>query len=1030
MDKTFNLSRWALEHKSFVVYLMLVVALAGIFEYRQLGRDEDPPFTIKTMVVKTLWPGATTLETTQQVTDRVEKKLEELPNLDYLKSYTKPGESVVFVYLKDSTRAAQVPDLWYQVRKKVGDIRKDLPPGVQGPFFNDEFGDTYALIFAMTSDGFSHRELRDYAERVRSHLLSVPDVAKIDLLGTQEEKIYLEFSTQQLSALGVDISEIIQTLEAQNAIQPSGMLNSDAEKIAVRVSGQFTSEESLKAVNLRFNGRFFRLSDIAKVQRGYADPQQPAFRYNGRDAIGLAISMRKNGDVLAFGEHLKERITEAAANLPAGIESHLVANQPEVVEEAVGEFIKTLVEAIVIVLAVSFLSLGWRPGIVVAAAIPLVLAMTFITMKIAGVSLQRISLGALIIALGLLVDDAMIAVEMMIKKLEEGYDKVAAATFAYTSTAFPMLTGTLVTIAGFVPVGFAASSAGEYTFTLFAVVGIALVASWLVAVLFTPLTGVFILPDKMKGHGHEPSRAARMFHRFLEGALHLKYWVIGVTAALFFTALVGLNYVQQQFFPSSDRPELLVDLTLPQASSINATRKVVDRLEEILKADPDIDHWSFYVGSGAVRFYLPLDQQLANDFFAQGVIVTKGFAVRPAVQQRILATLQRPEFAQVQPRVSPLELGPPVGWPLKFRVSGTDATKVRELARSFAAVLKKSSNVRNINFDWNEPSKVVRVEVDQDRARALGISSQALSQTINAVLSGTTVTQLRDDIYLIDVVARAIPEERAKLATLRSLQINVPGGRSVPLEQVATLSYGIEAPLIWRRHRLPTVTVQADTAPGVEAATVVKALSSDVAAFRSKLPEGYDVTVGGTVEESAKAEASIFAVFPFMVLLMVTILMVQLQSFQRLFMVLATAPLALIGVAAALLVSGAPMGFVAILGVVSLIGMVTRNSVILIDQIDTEIAAGQHPWNAVIMATEHRLRPILLTAAAAILGMVPIAPTVFWGPMAYAIMGGLVVATLLTLVFLPALYVAWFRITPIREHEVPGATGEVALEKP
>ena len=722
--------------------------------------------------------------------------------------------------------------------------------------------------------------------------------------------------------------------------------------------------------------------------------------------------MRKNGNVLAFGEHLKERLANGDGDLPVGIESHLVANQPEVVEEAVGEFVKTLIEAIAIVLAVSFLSLGWRPGIVVAIAIPLVLAITFVAMKLAGIGLQRISLGALIIGLGLLVDDAMIAVEMMIKKLEEGSDKVTAATFAYTSTAFPMLTGTLVTIAGFIPVGFAASGAGEYTFTLFAVVAIALVASWFVAVLFTPLIGVFILSDKIKGHGHEPSRFARAFHTLLDRVLHLKYWVIGATVALFVAALFGMQFVQQQFFPSSDRPELLVDLTLPQSSTIKETREVVDKLEKILKNDPDIEHWSFYIGSGAVRFYLPLDQQLANDFFAQGVIVTKGFKVRNAVQQRILAALRRPEFEQVQPRISPLELGPPVGWPLKFRISGPDPMTVREIAQNFASVLGKTPDARNINFDWNEPSKVVRVEVDQDRARALGISSQALSQTINAVLSGTTVTQLRDDIYLIDIVARAVPEERAKLETLRSLMINVPGGRSVPLEQVAKLSYGIESPLIWRRHRLPTITVQADTAPGLEAATVVKSLSSDIAAFKSKLPAGYDVAVGGTVEDSAKAQASIFAVFPLMILIMVTILMVQLQSFQRLFLVLATAPLALIGVAAALLVSHVPMGFVAILGIFSLTGMVIRNSVILIDQIDTEIAAGQHPWNAVIVATEHRLRPILLTAAAAILGMIPIAPTVFWGPMAYAVMGGLVVATLLTLVFLPALYVAWFRIKP------------------
>lgn len=1013
--KGFNLSRWALDHKSFVVYLMLAVAIAGLMQYGQLGREEDPPFTIKTMVVKTLWPGATTQDTIQQITDRIEKKLEELPGLDYLKSYTKPGESVVFVTLKDSTRAADVPDLWYQARKKIGDIRQSLPQGVQGPFFNDGFGDTYALIFALTSEGFTHRELRDHAERIRSELLTTPDTAKIDVVGGQDEKIYLEFSTQKLAAMGLEISQLVLSLRAQNAIEPSGTVDAGEEKIAIRVSGSFSSEESLKAVNFRVNGRHFRLSDIAGIRRGYAEPEQPSFRFNGKPAIGLAIAMAKNGNVLEFGKHIKDRLAKVTANLPVGIETHLVADQPHVVEEAVGLFIKLLIEAVAIVLAVSFLSLGWRPGIVVAIAIPLVLAITFVVMKLTGISLQRISLGALIIGLGLLVDDAMIAVEMMMTKVEEGCDKITAATFAYTSTAFPMLTGTLVTIAGFIPVGFAASGAGEYTFTLFAVVGVALVASWVVAVLFTPLIGVFILPDKLKhNHGHQPSRFARAFRDLLDRVLRAKYAVIAGTIALFVAGLGGMQLVQQQFFPNSDRPELLVDLTLPQGSTIQATQKAVNEIETVLKADADVERWSFYVGSGAIRFYLPLDQQLANDFFAQAVIVTKGLKVRAGVQQRLLEALQRPEFGHVLARVSPLELGPPVGWPLKFRVSGPDPTKVRELAHSFAALMAKTPHARNINFDWNEPSKAVRVEVDQDRARTLGISSQSLSETINAVLSGTTVTQVRDSIYLVDVVARAVLDERAKLETLRSLMIETPSGRTVPLEQFATISYGLEPPLVWRRQRLPTVTVQAETAPGMEAATVVRELAGEIAAFKSGLPPGYDVVAGGTVEDSAKAEVSIFAVFPLMLLAMLTILMVQLQSFQRLFLVLATAPLALIGVAAALLISGAPMGFVAILGIVSLIGMVIRNSVILIDQIETEIADGQHPWTAVIAATEHRLRPILLTAAAAILGMIPIAPTVFWGPMAYAVMGGLVVATALTLVFLPALYVAWFRIEPPR----------------
>ncbi len=1018
----FNLSEWALRHKSFVLYLMLIIAIAGIFSYGKLGREEDPPFSIKVMVVKTVWPGATTQDMISQVTERIEKKLEEIPSLDFLRSYTKPGESVVMVSLKDSASAAAVPDIWYQVRKKVGDIRQSLPQGVVGPFFNDEFGDTYSLIFALTSDGFTHRELRDHAERVRADLLRVPDVAKIDLIGAQDEKIYLEFSTQQMAALGLDTNLLMQTLQAQNSLQPSGTVNAGPVKIAIRVSGEFVSEEGLRAINFRANGRSFRLSDIAKVRRDYVDPPAPMFRFNGQPAIGLAVSMAKSGDALALGEHMKERMEVIRSALPIGIEPHLVADQPKVVEEAVSEFVKTLLEAVAIVLAVSFLSLGWRPGIVVAIAIPLVLAITFVCMKLLGISLQRISLGALIIALGLLVDDAMIAVEMMIKKLEEGADRVTAATFTYSSTAFPMLTGTLVTIAGFVPVGFAASGAGEYCFTMFAVVGIALVSSWIVAVLFTPLTGVFILPETLKRHGHEPSRFESMFHTVLDRALRIKYLVIAASIGLFLLAGAGMQYVQQQFFPASDRPELLVNLTLPQSSSIHATRATVDALEKVLKQDPDIERWTSYIGSGAVRFYLPLDQQLANDFFAQAVVVTKSFAARPQVQARLNAALQDPAFDNVLPRVSPLELGPPVGWPLKFRVSGPDPSKVRDVAQDFARLLGDSGNALNINFDWNEPSKAVRVEVDQDRARSLGISSQSLSQNINAVLSGATITQVRDDIYLIDVVARAVPEERAKLETLRSLMIPTASGRSVPLSQVATLSYGLEQPLIWRRQRLATITVQADVPAGVEAATVVKAIRKSINDFSTTLPEGYSVSAGGTVEDSAKAQASIFAVFPLMLLIMITLLMVQLQSFQRVFLVLCTAPLAIIGVAASLLLFHAPMGFVAILGVISLTGMVIRNSVILIDQIDTEIAHGTHPWNAVILATQHRLRPILLTAAAAILGMIPIAPTVFWGPMAYAVMGGLVVATLLTLVFLPALYVAWFRIKPpVEEHDISGA---------
>jgi len=1022
---SFNLSDWALRHKSLVVYMMLVSAVAGLYAYQKLGREEDPPFTIKTMVVKTLWPGATTQDTLLQVTDRIEKKLEEVPYLDYVKSYTKPGDSLVYVNLLDSTPAAKVPDLWYQVRKKVGDMKSLLPEGVQGPFFNDEFGDTYSIVYAFTSDGFTPRQVRDQLELVRTALLRVPDVAKVDFIGTQDEKIFLEFSTQQMAALGIDASSLMQSLSEQNAIVPSGILEEGNERIAIRVSGAFDSEESLKTINFKAGDRFYKLSDIATVRRGYVDPPQPMFRYNGEAATGLAISMSPGGDALALGEKVQAVMAEITANIPIGLEPHLVSNQPHVVEESIGEFTKTLWEAIAIVLGVSFIALGWRPGVVVAIAIPLVLAATFAAMMYFGISLQRISLGALIIALGLLVDDAMIAVEMMISKLEEGADKITAATYAYTSTAFPMLTGTLVTIAGFVPVGFAQSGAGEYCFTLFAVVGIALVVSWVVAVLFTPLTGVFILPDKIKGghHGSGPTR----FSRLLDKVLRAKYFVLAGTVLLFALSLFGMRFVQQQFFPASDRPELLVNVTLPQSASIHATEATAKRIEEIFGKDPDIAFWTFYVGQGAVRFYLPLDAQLANSFFAQAVVVTKSYTARPDVQARLDQAFAT-GFEDALIRVSPLELGPPVGWPIKFRVSGDDPLKVRDYALAFAGVMGKDRDISNINFDWGEMAKAVKVDIDQDRARAVGLTSRQIASNINAVLSGTTITQVRDHTYLIDVVARAVGEERAQLNTLRSLRLATSDGGNVPLAQVATLAYTIEPPLIWRRERQPTVTVQADVAPGVQPMTVVRQMQKDIVGFRAQMPPGYSVTAGGTVEDSGKAQASIFAVFPIVLFLMMTILMIQLRSFQKLVIVLLTAPLAIIGVAAALLLFRVPMGFVAILGVISLAGMVIRNSVILIEQIDQHVAAGEAPWEAVISATQHRLRPILLTAAAAILGMLPIASTVFWGPMAYAVIGGLMVATLLTLVFLPALYVTWFGITP--DDKPAGAGAAVAAPIP
>jgi multidrug efflux pump subunit AcrB len=1016
--KGFNLSEWAINHRPFVWYLMIAFVAAGVLSYARLGREEDPSFTIKTMIVQTQWPGATIADTMQQITDRIEKKLQETPSLYYLKSYTKPGISTIYVYLLDNTPKKEVPEIWYQVRKKVADIKGTLPQGIVGPNFNDEFGDVFGIIYAFTADGFTKRQLRDYVEQARTEILTVRNAAKAQLIGAQDQKIYLEFDTKKLAGLGVSRYAIINSLREQNAVMPSGVVQTGTEKFAVLVSGAFRSAGDFRNINLFANGKFFRLADLATIREGYADPPQPMFRSDGEPAIGLAISMAQGANILTFGRAIEHKMAEITANLPIGIEPHLVANQPEVVEQSVHHFTKSLWEAIAIVLAVSFLSLGLRAGLVVACSIPLVLAIVFAYMEYAGISLQRISLGALIISLGLLVDDAMITIEMMVSQLELGVDREHSATHAWVTTAFPMLTGTLVTVAGFVPIGFAQSGVGEYCYSLFAVIAVALLASWIVAVLFAPVIGVTILPRTMKAHGGghgEPGRFMRIFNATLRACLRFRWLVIGVTVALFAMSLYGYGFIQQQFFPASDRPELVVDLTLPQNTSIYATEDQVQRFEKLLKGDPNIERYTFYVGQGAVRFYLPLNVQLANDFFAEGVIVTKGLAERDIVKARLQRALNT-EFADLTTRIFPLEMGPPVGWPLQYRVSAPTPEAARAAAFRTAEVIGQNPNTRFINFDWNEPMKSLRVLVDQDKVRQLGVSSASLADALNAVATGTSVTQVRDSIYLVDTVARSPSEERTSLQTFRDLQVSLHNGKTIPLSQVATIGYGLEPPVIWRRDLLPTITIQADVAPGFEAKTVVTELAPAIAALAKTLPAGDKIAVGGTVEESAKGLTSVVAVFPVMIFLMLTILMVQLQSFQKTFLVISVAPLGLIGVVLALLPTGTPMGFVAILGVIALSGMIIRNSVILIDQIDMDIARGLHPWDAVLDATSHRLRPIALTAAAAILGMIPIAPEVFWGPMAYAIIGGLAIATLLTLLFLPALYVAWYRLNePARE---------------
>jgi multidrug efflux pump subunit AcrB len=895
------------------------------------------------------------------------------------------------------------------VRKKIDDIRSQFPQGMQGPFFNDEFGDVYGSIYAFTADGFSMRQLRDYVEQVRAEIREVPGLGKVEMIGQQDEVLYLNFSTRKLAALGLDQRQVVQSLQSQNAVTPAGVIEAGPERISVRTSGQFASEKDLAAVNLRLNDRFYRLSDIAQISRGYTDPPKPLFRFNGKPAIGLAIAMKKGGNIQAFGKALHERMTSATADLPVGVGVHNVSDQAEVVQKAVGGFTSALFEAVVIVLIVSFVSLGVRAGLVVACSIPLVLAMVFVFMEYSGITMQRISLGALIIALGLLVDDAMITVEMMVTRLELGETKEQAATFAYTSTAFPMLTGTLVTVAGFVPIGLNASSAGEYTFTLFAVIAVAMLVSWVVAVLFAPVIGVHILSGNIKKKPEKDGRVARGFNGGMLWAMRHRWMTIIITVLLFVGAVFSMRFVQNQFFPSSDRPEILVDLNLPQNASINETRKVVDRFEASLKDDPDIARWSTYIGQGAVRFYLPLDQQLENPYYAQLVIVSKGLEERGALSDRLKKRL-REDFVGIGSYVQPLEMGPPVGRPLQYRISGENIDKVRQHAIELATMLDNNAHVGEMIYDWNEPGKVLRIDINQDKVRQLGLSSEDVAQLMNSVVSGSAITQVRDDIYLINVVGRAEDAERGSPETLQNLQILTPGGTSIPLLAFATVRYELEQPLVWRRDRKPTITVKAAVADDMQPTDLVKQLKPEIDKFNAGLPVGYEVATGGTVEESGKAQGPIASVVPLMIFLMATFLMIQLHSVQKMFLVASVAPLGLIGVVLALIPTGTPMGFVAILGVLALIGIIIRNSVILVTQIDIYERAGYLPWDAVTEATQHRRRPILLTAAAASLGMIPIAREVFWGPMAYAMIGGIIIATLLTLLFLPALYVAWYRI--------------------
>ncbi|WP_243050296.1 efflux RND transporter permease subunit [Dyella sp. RRB7] len=1039
----FNLSAWTLRHQSLVFFVMVMVALFGLLSYSRLSQSEDPPFTFKVMVVQTFWPGADAKQVQEQVTDRISHKLQETPSIDFLRSYSRPGESLIFFNIKDSAPAASVPDTWYQVRKKVGDIAAQLPPGVQGPFFNDEFGDVYTDIYALEGDGFTPAQLHDYADQLRAELLRVPGVAKVDFLGDQNQHVYIEMTNARLAKLGISPQQLAQAINQQNAVAAAGVLTTGDDRVFVRPTGQFDNVDALKNTLLRINNQSFRLGDIATIHKGYDDPPSQQMRFMARPVLGIGITMQPGGDVIHLGKALDSATVSLQKRLPAGLKLSEVTSMPHAVSHSVDDFLESVAEAVIIVLLVSLLSLGFRTGMVVVISIPFVLAATALCMELFGIGLHKVSLGTLVLALGLLVDDAIIAVEMMSVKLEQGWTRVRAAAFAYTSTAFPMLTGTLVTVSGFLPIALAKSGTGEYTRSIFEVSAIALLVSWLAAVIVIPLLGYHLLPEHhqrakpgeewwarampQRWNAARKAKAAAIVHKdgdieiydtafyrrfrgWLDFCLKRRFLVLGATVAIFVVALAGFGLVPKQFFPSSDRPELLVDLRLPEGASFDATLGQVKRFEAAIKDRKEIANVVSFVGSGAPRFYLPLDQQLAQPNFAQFVITAKSVEQREQLANYLDGLLRR-DFAAVRTRVSRLENGPPVGFPVQFRVQGDDIATVRGIAEQVAGVMRANPQTSNVQFDWDEPAeRSVRFEIDQIKARQLGITSQDVAGFLAMTLSGTTVTQYRERDKLIAVDLRAPQADRIHPDQIERLAIPTPSGTAIPLSQLGRVTYGLEYGVIWERDRQPTITVQSDTRHGAQGLDVTSAIDKQLDGIRSHLPVGYRIEVGGSVEQNQKAQDSINAQMPLMVIAVLTLLMIQLQSIGRTFMVVLTAPLGLIGVIGSLLLFHQPFGFVAMLGTIAMFGIIMRNSVILVDQIEQDIQAGHPRWEAIIGATVRRFRPITLTAAAAVLALIPLLRSNFFGPMATALMGGITVATVLTLFYLPALYAAWFRV--------------------
>lgn len=1035
----FNLSEWALRNKGVVLYFMILMGIVGAYSYSKLSQSEDPPFTFKVMVVQTYWPGATAEEVSLQVTDKIEKELMSTGQYEKIMAYSRPGESMVMFMAKDSLKSSQLPDVWYQVRKKVGDIKQQFPSGVQGPFFNDEFGDTFGNIYVLTGNDFDYATLKEYADRLQLQLQRVKDVSKVNLVGLQDQKIWIELSNTKAVQMGVPVTAIQEALAKQNSITSAGFFETGTDRIQVRVSGALQNVDELKKMPLLVGDKTIQLGDVAEVYRGFSDPAQPRMRFMGENGIGLAVSMRKGGDIIALGKNLETEFQALQKTLPLGMELKKVSDQPVAVQRSIHEFVKVLAEAVIIVLLVSFFSLGFRTGLVVAFSIPLVLAMTFAGMNLFDVGLHKISLGALILALGLLVDDAIIAVEMMAIKMEQGYNRMQAAGFAWKTTAFPMLTGTLITAAGFLPIATAASSTGEYTRSIFQVVTIALIVSWIAAVVFVPYLGDKLLPDfsntvhkspwyirlwarlrkqpepqaviHHEGEHFDPyqSKMYQSFRKMVNWCVTYRKTVIAITVGIFVLSVAMFKLVPQQFFPPSNRAEILVDLKLEEGASLTATENAVKKVEKFLSQQKGIDNYVAYVGTGSPRFYLPLDQQMPQASFAQFVVLASSLDDRDEIRKS-LDTQIRQLLPQVRTRVSLLENGPPVGYPLQYRVSGEDVTIVRQEAQQLAKLLSENPNTTNVHLDWGEQSKIISLNIDQDRARQMGVTSEDLANFLNSSLTGVMINQYREKRELIDIRIRGDQAERVDVASLSSLAVPTSKGTTVPLAQIAQIDYKFEDGLIWHRNRLPTITVRADIRTKLQPATVVNEMAEKVAQLRATLPNGYLIEVGGTVEESAKGQASVNAGMPLFLAVVFTLLMIQLKSISRSFIVFLTAPLGLIGVVLFLLLFNKPFGFVAMLGTIALSGMIMRNSLILIDQIEQDIQAGHDPWDAILDATVRRARPIILTALAAVLAMIPLSRSIFFGPMAVAIMGGLIIATLLTLFFLPALYATWFKV--------------------